>query len=260
MAGKLSRSERQKAKIRERHLSRIRKQISRMEKRGYVFSDDFYESIKQKSNRALAQIKAKYLYKHARYVDVETGEILPSETGRQIEKRAAVEKAKETIRKKKEKKWKKYKPIDISTGGHDTSEEYPDFNDIILDNFETDFYQWLNADTERYIRYTDERGKQRTGKRSDDVFQAELSAKNILRSLYQQMKAADPEALAKRIDEHAAELSDYLQKIQAIQYSVGEIQTAIDDIAEIIKGSPLELSERIEAEMMAELYGSEETY
>lgn len=79
--------------------------INRAKKRGYIFSDNIPLSIPKRPTKAsISRLKklSKELYKHARYVDVETGEILTGQEGRQLEKRKAAYKAKQTRKSKKD--------------------------------------------------------------------------------------------------------------------------------------------------------------
>ena len=79
--------------------------INRAKKRGYIFSDDLMPSIPKKPTKSsISRLKklSKDLYKHARYVDVETGELLTGQAGRQFEKRKVAYKAKQTRKSKKD--------------------------------------------------------------------------------------------------------------------------------------------------------------
>lgn len=79
--------------------------INRAKKRGYIFSDDLIPSIPKKPTKSsISRLKklSKDLYKHARYVDAETGEILTAQAGRQLEKRKTAYKAKQTRKNKKD--------------------------------------------------------------------------------------------------------------------------------------------------------------
>lgn len=79
--------------------------INRAKKRGYIFSDNLLPAIPKKPTKSsISRLKelSKDLYKHARYVDIETGEILTGQAGRQLEKRKSVYKAKQTKKGKKD--------------------------------------------------------------------------------------------------------------------------------------------------------------
>lgn len=88
-----------------RHLSRITRQIRRMEDRGYIFDPSFKDSLRGMSARQLAQIKTKGLYKRSKLEipDLETGEIkvVSGLEGRKFERSQAALKGAETKRQRR---------------------------------------------------------------------------------------------------------------------------------------------------------------
>lgn len=89
-----------------RQRQRIQKQIRRMNQRGYFGMEDVLpprpKKITQASVRRLKKIKPKDLYDKADFVDLTSGEILGTGAeGRKIERRRAVEKAKQTRARRK---------------------------------------------------------------------------------------------------------------------------------------------------------------
>lgn len=103
MAKRNKRTEKQKAYQKERR--RLLQAIRRAEKQGYIFPEDIVPKLpKRVTKKRLEKIQATKpsdLYKFARYVYEETGEIVPAEQRKQEVKQQAIIKAKETRKRKK---------------------------------------------------------------------------------------------------------------------------------------------------------------
>lgn len=83
---------------------RIQRQIRRMENRAYDVPSllpDMPKRITQASINRLKKISTEYLYKHSRYIDIDTGEILTGEQGRKKERKEAALRAVATRRELK---------------------------------------------------------------------------------------------------------------------------------------------------------------
>ena len=83
---------------------RIQRQIRRMENRAYDVPSllpDIPKRITQASVNRLKKISTEYLYKHSRYIDTDTGEILTGEQGRKQERKEAAQRASATRRERK---------------------------------------------------------------------------------------------------------------------------------------------------------------
>lgn len=98
-------TENQKAFQKQR--KRLLQAVRRAEKQGYIFQDNVVPQMPQRVTKKqlnkITNLKPKDLYKKAEWVDIETGEIFsPTERKEQV-KRAGIEKAKETKKRKKEK-------------------------------------------------------------------------------------------------------------------------------------------------------------
>lgn len=132
--------------------NRIKNFIKRAERRGFMFDD--FDLPKQpliiatKSVDRLSKINTKDLYKKARFVDMTTGEILTGQEGRALEILARTEKARQTRQAKRNQ-------------SQQTTQEYPNFSDIIIANFLADLQHfpkvgapiltsWLNTLLSRY--------------------------------------------------------------------------------------------------------------
>ena len=89
-----------------KELRRIKRFLKAAEKRGYEWKEspipDRPKRIRRESVEALKKKQPEYFYKKARYVNKETGEILPGLQGRQLERKEAAQKAAETRRRAKE--------------------------------------------------------------------------------------------------------------------------------------------------------------
>lgn len=144
----------------KKELRRIKQFIRRASKRGFFW--DKYpipnqpKKITSKSVERLRKITPDVLYKKGEYVVQETGELIPAIKGRKLERKRAVEKAKETTSKsKKDRKSKtKQKPKDTPIYSPDDDEAeydtddtyYPNFVDIVLSNFRGQLAQFPNAE------------------------------------------------------------------------------------------------------------------
>lgn len=103
MAKRKKQTENQKAYQKERR--RLLQAVSRAEKQGYIFPEDVVpelpERVTKKRLENIQKIKPKQLYKKAKFVYQETGEIVPAEQRKQEVKQEAKIKAKETRKRKK---------------------------------------------------------------------------------------------------------------------------------------------------------------
>ena len=111
MAKRKKQTENQKAYQKERR--RLLQAVRRAEKQGYIFPEDIVPKVpKRVTKKQLEKIqktKPKQLYKKAKFVYQETGEVVPAEQRKQEVKQEAIRKAKET-RKRKKKISKPYMP------------------------------------------------------------------------------------------------------------------------------------------------------
>ncbi len=89
----------------ERHARRIRRFQREAERRGYVFDGDLLPAkpkrITDASVRRLAKLVPEVLYRKAKFVVPETGEVLSGEQGRKYERSAAAKKGAATKRRKR---------------------------------------------------------------------------------------------------------------------------------------------------------------
>lgn len=217
----------------QRHINRLFRQINRMETRYYLFRPDFKEELKKKSARQLSHLTTEWLYKQAKYVDTETGEVIPGTEGYKMEMKRRAEKAAQTRKEKAE-------------PGKGT-----DADDITLQEFEDDFYGWLNSQTAQYAPHYYRGDKVKYFARRTEAIDAEDHAKNVLSSLYEAAKTDNKHGLAVRIRAHRPQLLDLIMDMQHPS-DAEQINKSAMQLAEIIKGARLSMIERIGIEDMAD--------
>lgn len=207
---------------RSRHLDRIRRQIRRMESRGYTFSDEFKASLSTRSTQSLAQLKTPGLYKRAtaQIVNPETGEFqtLSGTAARTFERKQAARKAAETRREKRERK-RVY------------SEEVPDISEAVIDHLDALLFRTGQPVSETAYTRND---KQFT--KPDDLRVFGQGTKNTLQKRLDAAVKRDGEAaVAERIYRNS-EMVDTL--ISAVEYSAykGVIANAAQQMINIIEG------------------------
>ena len=94
----------------ERNRKRLQEAVKKAEKRGYEFTSqvipDRPQKITQASVRRLEKIKTEDIYKKARFIDYETGEIIEGVDYRKYEKEQAKQLQKERKKQKEQQKQK----------------------------------------------------------------------------------------------------------------------------------------------------------
>lgn len=114
-----------------KQVRRIKNFIKRAEKRGYEFSDDILpktpKRVTKQAIKRLENLKPKQLYAKAEFLDTSTGEMLKGTKGRQLERKRASEKARQTRQRNKSKKKKPKTTLKAE--------------DVILNNF----YEYLKT-------------------------------------------------------------------------------------------------------------------
>lgn len=114
-----------------KQVRRIKNFIKRAEKRGYEFNEDILpktpKRITKQAIKRLENLKPNQLYAKAEFLDTSTGEMLKGTKGRQLERKRASEKAKQTRQRNKSKKKKPKTTLKAE--------------DVILNNF----YEYLKS-------------------------------------------------------------------------------------------------------------------
>ncbi len=120
-------------------IDRLTKHIRTAEKKGYIFDDEVIPIMpKRVTKKSLAKIKAtkpSELYQHSQYVDFETGEIIPGEEARKIEKDLI-------NRNRGAKKVLKQERVKIEE--EFLENDFPFFTDIVIQNFKDDVNHFPN--------------------------------------------------------------------------------------------------------------------
>lgn len=258
-----------------KELARVRKFISRAEKRGYRFSDDLKGNLYGYSTQKLKALTPKRLYEQATGIDYETGEILTGTQKRNRERSASARlgaftrKVKEGLKAAFQRKPKPGpetaspppkpkappKPGGIKeklSGLADKLKNFfkrgkkgpgpepvpptpPEEADVIISNLRDQ----LTPGGSMYA--TSRRG--RTYSRGDNLAQATEDAKGVLRRMLDTAIARDGKnAVASRLKARAEDVARCLDQVRFSSDTAIIIQ-AMHELAEIINGGPLTLAE-----------------
>ena len=140
----------------DKQLKRIKQFVRRAEKRGYMFGENIIpqkpKKITSKSVGRLAKLTPERLYKKAVYGGAETlGEIVSAKEGLKLEKKARIEKAQETRKKKKLKT-----PIDYTGGSNSTGYRVLDdttfFDRTVISNWYATLNTFANGEAYNLLR------------------------------------------------------------------------------------------------------------
>ena len=205
-----------------KQLKRVRQFISRAEKRGYRFSDELKNSLKEASTQKLKSYTPKKLYTLATALS-ETGEVIIGTEARKQERSASAKKSAETRRKRKQQEKDRY---------------YPNGGEIIYVNIVEEFIERLQEPTPQY-------GVSRRGrefKLPDAYVQEKEQLKTTLLNLT--MRVAQEigfEELGWRLQKQA----DRVEKLTSIVlYGYGgTIRSAVTELASIINNGALSMSQ-----------------
>lgn len=133
----------------QKELRRLKQGIYRAKKRGYQFSEDVLpetpKRISKKRLREIQEYKTSDIYKKARKVDTETGEILKGTQARKIERREAGKKAWRTRQKRQQIADNKVKTYDTQPQQSQTP-KFPNFDKIVISNFRGSIRAFENGD------------------------------------------------------------------------------------------------------------------
>lgn len=209
-----------------KQLKRVRQFISRAEKRGYRFTDAFKDSLKEASTQKLKYYKPEKLYSLATALS-ETGEIISGTEARKIERSISAKKSADTRRRKREEKEQEY---------------YPDGGDIIYGNILEEFIERLQEPVPEYS--TSKSGRE--FKKPEQLIQESNRQKTFLLNLtFRTAQEIGTSALGWRLQEQADTVNS-LTNYVLYGSTQAVIQSAATELAQIIKGSALTLSERID--------------
>lgn len=137
-----------------KQVKRLKQAIRRAEKRGYIIPDDIIpekpKRVTRKTVERLKKIKTEELYAKAEKLDIETGELIPGETARKLERSEAAKKGARTRREKR------YNAENGESEYYGPQyESFPPAADIVISNFRAELtrfsevaqpivYKWLN--------------------------------------------------------------------------------------------------------------------
>lgn len=173
----------------------LQRKINRAKKRGYIFSDDLMPSIPKKPTKSsISRLKklSKDLYKHARYVDTETGELLTGQAGKKLEKRKAAYKAQQTKKGKKEFWTSDITPIPQKY--EKQKEEYANFANTVIAEY----------------------------RRQINMYPAKV-ASIVLSALSRAIEKSGKAVVAMRLESNAESLSNYLNNVGLFGDSIAAI-------------------------------------
>lgn len=136
-----------------KQVKRLKQAIARAEKRGYFFPGDIIHDIipdkpkriTRKTVERLKKIKTEELYAKAEKLDIETGELIPGETARKIERSEA---AKKGARTRREKRYN-------AENGESEYESFPSAADIVISNFRADVTRFPEVAHSIVIKWLD---------------------------------------------------------------------------------------------------------
>lgn len=199
-----------------KELKRVRQFISRAEKRGFRFADEFKKSLKEKSTQFLKSLKSEKLYKMATALS-ESGDIISGTKRRKEERSISAKKSAETRKRKKE-----------------STNYYPDGGEIIYGNIVEEFIERLQEPTSRYG--TTKQGRE--FKLPEAEVQYKEQQKTTLLNLT--MRVAQEigfEELGWRLQQQADKV-EHLTQIVLYGYG-GNIRSAVTELATIINNGAL---------------------
>ncbi len=221
-----------------RQRRRLSQFFRRATARGYVWEKSFIPSIPkvitEASVRRLKNLTPERLYKKAyKIVDHETGELIPGEKARKLERKESAKKAAETRKKNKLKK-EINDALKKDTSGFyekEIKQDYPFASEVIINNFMSQIEQW----TPKAIW--------------SDVFQAiKEGDKNTLKNIINgAINDQGIDSVAVRIEENANELNDLFSEILygsgSAEYEIHsgrkQVQLDLQRIASIVRGRSL---------------------
>lgn len=217
-----------------KQVKRIKQFIARAEKRGYRFEADIIpQTPKRITKTAIENLKhltPVRLYEKATTIDYDTGEIISGTEGRRNERRESAKKAQETRKRKAER----------STSYSDNNNtDYPNGGDIIADNILLDFISRLQEPEPPIFPYN--RSLER---KMEELIRTRKQSKTTLLSLtYSRINEIGARALGWVLEESYDEVQITLEALLYRTSNSEDVISACSQLASIIKGSPLSMSE-----------------
>lgn len=225
----------------EKELKRIKSFTKSIEKRGFIVDESIIPTrpkrITKASVKRLQKITPQEIYNKSSYIDIETGEILSGKRGKQLE---AQNRAKKSARTRKAKR----KAEQEFWGGSTTRKadrqqvdksQLPNGGEIIVDNSIDDFIMRLSQPTPQYTHFST--------KRRVDNYEVSERERTTLYSLTMGVISRDGKSeLGWRLQD-AGDLVWELLRYVLYGSDSTTIASASRELAEIINGSPLSMSD-----------------
>lgn len=173
----------------------LQQKIRRLQKRGYIFEDDFIPKVpKRPTESSINRLKklSQDVYKKSKYIDTETGEILTGQEGKKLERQKSALKSKQTRKSKKE-----FWSTDITpipSNYERQKNEYARFADTVIAEY----------------------------KRQISAFPAKV-ASIVLNALDRAIEKAGKTVVAMRLESSAESLSNYLNNVGLFGDSIAAI-------------------------------------
>lgn len=234
-----------------KRIESLLRQVRRMESRNYWWDEDIRQEIKNLSPQKARFFTTETLYKKAKGVDVETGEILTGTEARKRERQRTAQKAAETRKRKKQEE--AFKNLPDITEPEEPEQEKPkepeeayDITEDVLSNFQVllDFF----------ARPLPEDGKTKDGKtvpKFDTLGRYGANVKTYIKRIFDEEREKDPGALAKRIYDNADLIDELIGVIEYSMYNES-LRIAGNQLIKIIRGAAtLSDQDRRESENIA---------
>ena len=227
MAKRSSRKQTANQRAYAKELKRIKQAVKRLEKRGYSFEKSPVpqtpKRIQQRTLQKVKELTTNKLYELAQYFDQRTGNIVSGLEGKKIESKERAKKSAET-RQKRKKKDEQY---------------YPNGGNIIFSNIVDTYISRLSEPEPPMFPYNRKMSWQ-----IEATLREMRTAKTTLLSLINNViDEIGKTALGWRLQERADDVDNCINTIVYIGSSSEAVASASRELAEIIKGSPLTMSE-----------------
>lgn len=219
-----------------KRIESLLRQVRRMESRNYWWEGDIRQEIKNLSPQKARFFTTETLYKKAMGVDVETGEVLTGTEARKRERQRTAQKAAETRKRKKQEE--AFKNLPEITEPEEPEQQKPaepeepyDITQDVVENFREllDFF----------ARPLPEDGKTKDGKtvpKFDTLDRYGVTIKTYIRQIFDEARAQDEGALAKRIYDNSDIIDELIGVIEYSMYKES-LRIAGNQLIKIIRGT-----------------------
>lgn len=228
-----------------KRIESLLRQVRRMESRHYWWEGDIRAEIKNLSPQKARFFTTETLYKKAMGVDVETGEVLTGIEARKRERQRTAQKAAETRKRKKEEEQRRELEQPEEPEQQKPEEPHDITEDVIYN-----FGELLDF----FARPLPDDGQTKNGKtvpKFDTLDRYGVTVKTYIRRIFDEERAKDPGALAKRIYENSDAIDELIGVIEYSMYKES-LRIAGNQLIKIIRGTAtLSDQDRKESENIA---------